>query len=85
MVVIIGGCVLGKSSYIVVLINCFENEVGKNFNVGLMVDSDCIWNCYKNDFYKFIFIEKRMLGGIVIVERNFDVKKLMIFRMIFDN
>ena len=85
MVAIIGGRASGKSSYIAVLINRLENEVGKNFNAGLMADSDRTRNRYKNDFYKPIFIEKRMLGGTVTAERNPDVKKPMIFRMTFDN
>ncbi|MBC6418153.1 MAG: hypothetical protein GDA44_04855 [Prochloron sp. SP5CPC1] len=78
-IAVIGGRSAGKSIYITTLIHCLFNQVGTNFNAGVMARGDLTWNCYQNDFYKPLYEEGRLLLPIQTAEVNARTKTPMVF------
>lgn len=85
MIAVIGGRASGKSSYISVLVNRLKNEIGKNFNAGVIAYGDDINERYQRVFYKPLFIDGTILKGTVSAAENPEVKKPLIFRVTFDS
>ncbi|MDV2998282.1 MAG: hypothetical protein N4J56_007987 [Chroococcidiopsis sp. SAG 2025] len=85
MIAVIGGRSSGKSSYIAVLINRLENEIGKNFNAGVLADSDRTRKRYEDGFYNRIFREKKTLVPTQSATTDSRVKTPMVFRVTFNN
>jgi GTPase SAR1 family protein len=84
-IAVIGGRASGKSSYIAVLIDRLKNEIGRNFNAGVMAYGDDINDRYQRSFYKPLFIDGRVLDATRRAADNPEVKKPLIFRITFDN
>jgi GTPase SAR1 family protein len=85
MIAVIGGRASGKSSYIAVLVNRLKNEIGKNFNAGVIAYGDDINERYQRIFYKPLFIDGKVLDGTRRAADNPEVKKPLIFRVTFDS
>jgi GTPase SAR1 family protein len=85
MIAVIGGRSSGKSSYISVLIDRLENEIGKNFNAGVLADSDRTRKRYEDGFYKPVFREKKLLQATTSAITDSRVKTPMVFRVTFNH
>jgi hypothetical protein len=84
-IAVIGGRASGKSSYISVLVNRLKNEIGRNFNAGVIAYGDDINERYQRVFYKPLFIDGKILDGTRRAADNPEVKKPLIFRVTFDS
>lgn len=85
MIAVVGGRGSGKSSYIAVLVNRLKNEIGRNFNAGVLAYGDDINERYQRFFYKKLFVDGMVLEGTKPAAQNPEVKKPLIFRATFDS
>ncbi|CCQ63068.1 TRAFAC clade GTPase domain-containing protein [Crocosphaera watsonii] len=85
MIAVMGGRSSSKSTYLAVLINRLKNEIGKDFNAGVIATDDKSRTRYEEDFYKPIFIKGELLQATVSGAVDSRAKTPMIFRVTFDN
>ncbi|GBL13176.1 hypothetical protein MTo_00466 [Microcystis aeruginosa NIES-1211] len=85
MIAIMGGRSSSKSTYISVLVNRLQNEIGKNFKAGVMFTDDKSRTIYEEIFRKPIFVREEILQATVSSTVDSRAKTPMILRVTFDN
>jgi len=84
MIAVIGGRSSGKSIYITTLIHRLENEVGRNFQAGVMFIGDSTRERYTKTMKEPLFDKKDILKPTQTAASNVETKTPMVIRVTFN-
>ncbi|OBQ12877.1 MAG: hypothetical protein AN482_05730 [Anabaena sp. LE011-02] len=84
MIAVIGGRSSGKSIYITTLIHRLENEVGRNFQAGVMFIGDSTRERYTKTMKEPLFDKKDILKPTIRAASNVETKTPMVIRVTFN-
>lgn len=84
IIAIVGGRATGKSSYIATLVQRLRNEVGSNFNAGIISRGDMTRQRYEEDFYHPLYKQLTILQATQAGAKDRRTKTPMVYRISFN-
>lgn len=84
IIAVIGGRATGKTNYIASLVTRMQTEVAMRFGTSVSMPDAHTKQRWQNDFYKPLFVEKKVLVGTQSAAIDSSVRAPMMFRFKFE-